>query len=76
MPPSLALPTPTGAMETYQLREPAHFAAHSNPRSRSVFAAAHVVADPLAENCLGAPPVIDWEATLGYRHHLWSLGLG
>jgi hypothetical protein len=41
-----------------------------------VFAAAHVVADPLAENCLGAPPVIDWEATLGYRHHLWSLGLG
>ena len=63
-------------METYQLREPAHFAAHTNPRSRSVFAAAHVVADPLAENCLGAPPVIDWEATLGYRHHLWSLGLG
>jgi hypothetical protein len=63
-------------METYQLREPEHFAVHPNPRSRSVFAAAHVVADPLAENCLGAPPVIDWEATLGYRHHLWSLGLG
>jgi hypothetical protein len=41
-----------------------------------VFAAAHVVADPLAENFLGAPPIIDWEATLGYRRYLWSLGLG
>ncbi len=34
------------------------------------------MADPLAENCLGASPVIDWEATLGYRRYLWSLGLG
>ena len=34
------------------------------------------MADPLAENCLGAPPAIDWEATLGYRRYLWSLGLG
>ena len=73
---SITLPTETGALETYPLHEPPHFDVHPNPKCRSVFAAAHVVADPLAENCLGAPPVIDWEATLGYRQYLWSLGLG
>jgi hypothetical protein len=76
MTPAIILPTETGTLETYQLREPAHFAVHSNPKSRSVFAAAHVVADPLAENCLGAPAAIDWESTLRYRQYLWSLGLG
>ena len=75
-PPSITLPTETGALETYRLREPALFEVHPNPKCRSVFAAAHVVANPLAENCLGAPPVIDWQATLGYRQYLWSLGLG
>ena len=74
--PFCSLPTEAGALETYQLHEPAHFEVNTNPKSRSVFAAAHVVADPLAENCLGAPPVIDWEATLGYRRYLWSSGLG
>ena len=76
MPPqSITLPTETGALESYQLREPVDFAVHQ-PRSRSVYAAAHVVANPLAENCLGAPAVIDWEATLHYRQYLWSLGFG
>ena len=73
---SISLPTETGVIETYRLHEPVHFEVHTNPTCRSVFAAAHVVADPLAENCLGASPVIDWEATLGYRRYLWSLGLG
>ena len=44
--------------------------------SRVVFAAAHVVADPLGENAPGAPAAVDWETTLAFRHHLWSLGLG
>ncbi|MBV8098076.1 MAG: dihydrodipicolinate synthase family protein [Verrucomicrobia bacterium] len=74
--PSITLPTETGSTESYQLREPAQFEVQRNPKCRSVFAAAHVVADPLAENCLGASPVIDWEATLRYRQHLWSFGLG
>lgn len=73
---SIILPTETGTLESYQLREPQNFAVHLSPKSRAVFAAAHVVADPLAENCLGAPAAIDWESTLGYRHYLWSLGLG
>ncbi|MBB5791760.1 dihydrodipicolinate synthase family protein [Jiangella mangrovi] len=44
--------------------------------SRMAFAAAHVVADPLGENRPGAPAVVDWEHTLGFRRHLWSYGLG
>ncbi|HEV2784364.1 MAG TPA: dihydrodipicolinate synthase family protein [Actinophytocola sp.] len=46
------------------------------PRSRIAFAAAHVVADPAAENLPGAPAVLDWDATLAFRRHLWRLGLG
>ena len=44
--------------------------------SRTVFAAAHVVADPAAPQGPGAPAVLDWDATLAFRHRLWSLGLG
>ena len=46
------------------------------PTSRTVFAAAHVVADPRAEQGPGVPATLDWEATLAFRHRLWSLGLG
>ncbi|HEY4018673.1 MAG TPA: DUF993 family protein, partial [Pseudonocardiaceae bacterium] len=41
-------------------------------RSRIAFAAAHVVADPTADST----SAVDWDATLRFRHHLWSLGLG
>lgn len=44
--------------------------------SRIAYAAAHVVADPTADTAPGAPPPIDWEATLAFRRHLWSHGLG
>ncbi|MFF4851536.1 dihydrodipicolinate synthase family protein [Streptomyces sp. NPDC001194] len=49
-------------------------------RSRRFYAAAHVVADPLAV-CAGGPdspagPAVDWEATLAFRHRLWAQGLG
>jgi hypothetical protein len=43
---------------------------------RVVFAAAHVVADPLADNDPWLTPAIDWERTLAFRHRLWDLGLG
>jgi hypothetical protein len=45
-------------------------------RSRTAFAAAHVVADPWADNTPGAPAVLDWDRTLAFREHLWSLGFG
>jgi hypothetical protein len=44
--------------------------------SRIAYAAAHVVADPRAENVPGAPAAVDWEATLAFRRHLWSHGFG
>lgn len=43
-------------------------------RSRVLYAAAHVAAAPPAAPDGG--PVVDWEATLGFRHRLWGLGLG
>ncbi|WP_091615514.1 dihydrodipicolinate synthase family protein [Micromonospora mirobrigensis] len=46
------------------------------PTSRIAYAAAHVVADPTAENTPGAPAALDWERTLAFRRHLWSYGLG
>jgi len=61
----------------YRMREPEPLDAPTGPAAgRVVFAAAHVVADPLGENAPGAPAAVDWGATLAFRHHLWSLGLG
>ncbi|HEY5223262.1 MAG TPA: DUF993 family protein [Microbacteriaceae bacterium] len=45
-------------------------------QSRIAYAAAHVIPKPWAENVPGAPADIDWDATLAFRHHLWSWGLG
>jgi Protein of unknown function (DUF993). len=45
-------------------------------RSRIAYAAAHVIPKPWAENVPGAPADIDWDATLAFRRHVWSWGLG
>ncbi|GAA0933818.1 dihydrodipicolinate synthase family protein [Kribbella koreensis] len=72
---SLRLPL-NGSLETYQLVGTPIAAGNYNPAtSRLAFAAAHVVSDPLADNSPGAPAAIDWDHTLGFRRHLWSLGL-
>src|ERR1700750_2043106 len=44
--------------------------------SRVAYAAAHVVPRVTAENVPGAPADVDWDATLAFRHHVWSWGLG
>ncbi|WP_300344418.1 dihydrodipicolinate synthase family protein [Nesterenkonia sp.] len=44
--------------------------------SRTLFAAAHVVPDPLSETVPGEPAELDWDATLNYRRQLFSWGLG
>ena len=41
---------------------------------RVAYAAAHVVADPIATVTPWSSAAVDWEATLAYRRHLWSLG--
>jgi hypothetical protein len=61
---------------TYTLREPVTWPAVTRPAaSRIVYAAAHVVADPLGDNTPGSPAAVDWDATLRFRRHLWSHGL-
>ena len=47
----------------------------AEPRSRVCYAAAHVVADPLAGGDPTGPAQLDWEATLAFRRHLWAHGL-
>jgi hypothetical protein len=65
-----------GGLKNYQLvGEPVAQSTYAPATSRLAFAAAHVVADPLGDNSPGAPAVVDWEHTLGFRRHLWSLGL-
>ncbi|MFG2073438.1 dihydrodipicolinate synthase family protein [Nonomuraea maritima] len=60
----------------YELREPARWSPAERPAtSRIAYAAAHVVADPLGDNTPGSPAVVDWDATLRFRRHLWSHGL-
>jgi hypothetical protein len=72
----LSLPRADRTFVPYTLSEPASFPSIASPtQSRRAFAAAHVVADPFADNHPGAPASIDWEATLTYRRHLWSLGM-
>jgi hypothetical protein len=44
--------------------------------NRIAYSAAHVVADPLAAIDPWVNCAIDWDTTIAYRRHLWSLGLG
>jgi len=45
-------------------------------RSRVAYAAAHVVPVTWGDNTPGRPAEIDWDATLGFRRHIYSWGLG
>ena len=74
---TVALPEADGGWREIELSEPRSWAEHPQPfKSRIAFAAAHVVADPRGENVPGAPAVVDWDATLGFRRHLFRYGLG
>ncbi len=67
------LPVP-GGVEDYTLAAPKDFAAPDVPLNRIAFAAAHVVADPLADNNPWLDAAVDWDRTMAYRHHLWVHG--
>ncbi|MFD2765227.1 dihydrodipicolinate synthase family protein [Micromonospora eburnea] len=73
----ITLPGTGGGTEVLTLREPAGWQRPAGPpASRIAYAAAHVVADPYADNAPGQPARLDWDATLGVRRNLWSWGLG
>src|SRR5436853_4180078 len=71
----ILLPRADGTCVFYTLGQPSPFPSSATPpRSRVAYAAAHVVCDPLSESSSASPAHVDWDATLAYRHHLWSLG--
>jgi len=74
---SLCLPTLAGGIETYQPRPGTDYGTgFSEPRTRVAFAACHVVPDAMANINPTLDLALDWDATMAYRRHLWSLGLG
>ncbi|MGY0498530.1 dihydrodipicolinate synthase family protein [Nocardia sp. FBN12] len=73
---SVMLPV-DGGLHPYVLGAPGTWTRPAQPiTSRVAFAAAHVIPCATADNTPGAPATVDWDATLAYRHELWSYGLG
>ena len=72
---SISLPGSERTLSPYALVGTPPALSASPPRfNRLAYAAAHVVSDPFAERTPWGTAAIDWDATLAYRHHLWSLG--
>jgi hypothetical protein len=69
------LPNAAGHMEPYRLSGKAIVAATSTASwPRIAYAAAHVVADPVAATDPRGRAAVDWDATMEYRRYLWRLG--
>ncbi|HYD06415.1 MAG TPA: DUF993 family protein, partial [Reyranella sp.] len=74
---TLSLPTANGKTERYTTGEPIVFQRGKQPKfNRVAYAAAHVVANPLADVDPWLDTAIDWDKTIAFRHYLWDLGLG
>ena len=71
----LTLPFADGSVKPYHLIGTPTPRPASPPKfNRIAYAAAHVVSDPLRDSNPWNAPAIDWDATMAFRHHLWSLG--
>ena len=75
---TISLPTKDRKLAPYTTGEPIVFPSQQEIRSfnRVAFAAAHVVADPYADNNPWLDASIDWDKTIAFREYLWDLGLG
>ena len=74
---AIELPRADRSLELYKLAAPRNFPARMTGKlNRVAFAAAHVVADPLAEADPWLDAPIDWDRTIAFREHLWDLGFG
>jgi hypothetical protein len=74
----LILPTEDARLEPYRLTgTPLQPRAPKVALTRTAFAAAHVVSDPLRERSpWDTRPAVDWDTTLAFRAQLWDQGLG
>jgi len=73
---TLNLPTASGTTEPVELTAGPTPTRSPQGWNRIAYAAAHVVADPLADTDPWLDSAIDWDRTLAFREHLWSLGFG
>jgi hypothetical protein len=76
--PTISLPTHSRRLEPYTTGDPLDLPPRGSLPvfNRVAYAAAHVVADPLADINPWLDAAIDWERTIAFRHYLWDLGLG
>jgi Protein of unknown function (DUF993) len=76
MPQTIKLPQLDGTIKLYQpKRQPIVSDGIKGQFNRKVYAAAHVVIDPLASaNPFDSSPTVNWDATLLFRDHLYKLG--
>jgi hypothetical protein len=71
----LKLPTRSGGVERYRLGAASPYPSTATGAfNRVAFAAAHVVSDPLADHDPWLSAAIDWDRTIAFRRHLWTLG--
>jgi hypothetical protein len=76
---TVKLPVSSGQIEDYTVaNRPLPALDKSAPRTfnRVAYSAAHVVANPLADDDPWLDQSFDWERTIAFRHYLWDLGLG
>jgi hypothetical protein len=73
---TIQLPAAGRKLENYPVREPRKFERPVKPFTRIAYAAAHVVADPWSAKEPWLEAAVDWDATIAFRRHLWSWGLG
>ena len=72
---TLTLPDATGALAPYRSGTGSPYPRRRQGSfNRRAYAAAHVVVDPLRQDNPWQRPVVDWEATIAFRRHLWDLG--
>ncbi len=73
---TLTLPVAGGGTAPLALTAGPAPAPPERPWTRVAYAAAHVVADPRADIDPWVNAALDWDRTLAFREHLWSLGFG
>ncbi|MER9970128.1 dihydrodipicolinate synthase family protein [Mesorhizobium sp. M0060] len=73
----IALPDTAGRLADYALTgKPIAAATRGMNPARTVYSAAHVVADPFTANDPSGRAKVDWAKTMEFRRHLAGLGLG
>jgi len=74
---TLQLPDLQGRLQSYTLSGSTPVRPAGKPAfNRIAYSAAHVVADPRAAIDPWLQCAVDWDSTIAYRRHLWSLGMG